>query len=103
MLKDKLTGEAIIAGFKGICSAIEKICSTVALVVKDEVDNYSEYEQLISSLKTLIKDTADIVQNYVGIANKTAGVNANKYMKQVTLFSSSLFLSVVEIMKRILK
>ena len=35
-----------------------------------------------------------IVQNYAGITYKTAGVSANKYMKQVTSFFSSLLQSV---------
>lgn len=66
----------------------------VASLVKESVQSFAEYEQLVGGVETLFKDSAGIVQEYANAAYKTAGLSANDYMKTVTSFSASLLQSL---------
>jgi hypothetical protein len=61
----------------------------VGLVSKG-VSEYAKLEQSIGGVETLFKDSAGTVIENAKKAYETAGVDANKYMEQVTSFSASL-------------
>ena len=79
---------------KGIGSAFLKgtavaSAAMVGMVAKG-VQEYAKLEQSIGGVETLFKDSADTVIANAKRAYETAGVDANKYMEQVTSFSASL-------------
>lgn len=80
----KTMGTVAAAGATGIA----------ALTKSAVVDYYGEAEQLIGGVKTLFKDSADMVLDYANGAYKTAGLSANEYMSTVTSFSASLIKSL---------
>lgn len=53
-----------------------------------------DLEQSLGGIETLFKNNADIVIANAERAYKTAGINANDYMQQVTSFSASLLQSL---------
>lgn len=65
-----------------------------AALTKSAVESYSQYEQLAGGVDTLFKDSADKVKNYADNAYKSAGMNANEYLENVTAFSASLLQSM---------
>ena len=85
-LKSKL-GTAAKAGALAVGAAFVSI-------VKNAVQAYAEYEQLVGGVETLFKDSAKTVQKYAQNAYKTAGMSANQYMETVTSFSASLLQSL---------
>lgn len=84
--------------FKSVGAAIASAAVAAgALAVslgKESVSAYAEYEQLAGGVKTLFKDSADVVLRYAEEAYKTAGVSANEYLTTVTGFSASLIQSL---------
>ena len=104
-LSTKLDTSGILAGAKGIKSALATSCKAVAAlgaataaaivtVTKQSVDAYAAFEQLTGGVETLFKESADKVKAYAEDAYKTAGVSANAYMEAVTSFSASLISSL---------
>lgn len=77
-------------GINLVIDGAKKAGEALVGMVKDSVNAYAEYEQLIGGVETLFKDSADTVQNYANNAYKTAGMSANEYMETVTSFSASL-------------
>ena len=75
-------------------AAAAAAAAAVVAVVKQALDQYAEYEQLVGGVETLFKDSADTVQQYASQAYKTAGMSANEYMNTVTGFSASLLQSL---------
>lgn len=71
---------AIVAAFAG----------AAALLTKQAVDAYADYEQLTGGVETLFKDSARKVTKYAENAFYTVGISANEYMETVTSFSASL-------------
>lgn len=67
--------------------------ATIALV-KQSVDAYGEYEQLVGGVEKLYGESATKLQQYAQDAFKTAGMSANTYMQNVTGFSASLINSL---------
>lgn len=63
-------------------------------VLKQAIDNYAQYEQLVGGVETLFKKSSDKVVEYAHNAYKTAGISANDYMETVTSFSASLLQSL---------
>lgn len=59
-------------------------------LVKQAVDSYAEYEQIVGGIETLFKKSRDKVIEYANAAYRTAGMSANDYMRTVTSFSASL-------------
>ena len=94
LIKANLTSEVIIAGVKGLASAMKSVASGLINLGKEAIKNYAEYEQLVGGVETLFKDSADIVSQYANNAYKTAGLSANQYMETVTSFSASLLQSL---------
>lgn len=79
---------------KGIGKAFLKgtaVASTAMVgMVAKSVQEFGKLEQSIGGVETLFKDSADTVIANAEKAYKTAGIDANKYMEQVTSFSASL-------------
>lgn len=75
-------------------SAIEKVGSSLLGLGKDALQGVADLEQNIGGVETLFKDSADIVIENSKKAYMTAGIDANKYMEQITSFSASLLQSL---------
>ena len=119
IIKANLISEGIIAGIKGLGSAMAKVGSALVDVGKQAVQSYAEYEQLVGGVETLFgargAKTVEEYANLVGKsvdevgeefenlmlaqtrvlsdaddAYKTAGLSANEYMETVTSISASL-------------
>jgi len=88
-ISDKLKGGLATAAKVG-AAAVTAASAAVGKLVKDSVQAYAEYEQLVGGVETLFKNSADVVQGYADQAYKTAGLSANEYMQTVTSFSASL-------------
>lgn len=92
-LADKLKNGLATAAKVG-AAAIGAAATGVAALVKQSVDSYGEYEQLVGGVETLFKESQDVVMGYAENAYKTAGLSANEYMDTVTSFSASLLQSL---------
>ena len=68
--------------------------SKYCLSLKQAIEAYADYEQLVGGVETLFKESADTVQQYAANAYQTAGLSANEYMTTVTSFSASLLQSL---------
>ena len=75
-------------------SAIEKVGSSLLGLGKDALQGVADLEQNIGGVETLFKDSADTVIENSKKAYMTAGIDANKYMGQITSFSASLLQSL---------
>lgn len=94
LIKGNLISEGIIAGIKGLASAMKTVGSAILDIGKQAVTSYADYEQLVGGVETLFKDSAGVVENYANNAYKTAGLSANEYMNTVTSFSAPLLQSL---------
>lgn len=70
------------------------VATAIGAAIKQSVDAYADYEQLVGGVETLFKGSADKVKKYAEEAYETAGVSANQYMETVTSFSASLISSL---------
>lgn len=75
-------------------AAVGAAATGIAVLTKNALNNYAEYEQLVGGVDTLFKDSSSKVQKYAANAYKTAGLSANEYMDTVTSFSASLLQSL---------
>ena len=75
-------------------AAVSAAATGIAVLMKNALNNYAEYEQLVGGVDTLFKDSSAKVQEYAANAYKTAGLSANEYMDTVTSFSASLLQSL---------
>lgn len=75
-------------------AAVGEAATGIAVLTKNALNNYAEYEQLVGGVDTLFKDSSAKVQEYAANAYKTAGLSANEYMDTVTSFSASLLQSL---------
>ena len=82
----------------GVATAVAGIATASAVavgkMVKDAVQHYADYEQLVGGVETLFKQSAGIIEDYAMQAYKTAGIGANEYMETVTSFSASMIQSL---------
>lgn len=91
-------GSTIGSKLKSVASTTAKVFTTMAAatsaavgyLVKNSIENYAEYEQLVGGVETLFKDSSNKVMEYAENAYKTAGMSANEYMSTITGFSASL-------------
>ena len=91
-------GNGIGSKLKNIAGTTAKVFTTMAAatsaavgyLVKNSIENYAEYEQLVGGVETLFKDSSNKVMEYAENAYKTAGMSANEYMSTITGFSASL-------------
>lgn len=102
-LMQELSGNSAIAGenagkvmgaglLKGLASL--GIGTALGKVIADSFSEGAAIEQSLGGVETLFKDSANTVIANAETAYKRAGVNANRYMEQVTSFSASLLQSV---------
>lgn len=77
----------------GVTAAVGAAAAGVTAIVKQSVDSYSNYEQLVGGVETLFKSSSDTVLENAQKAYMTAGISANEYMQTVTSFSESLIQS----------
>ncbi len=92
-LAGKLKGGLATAAKVG-AAALTAAATGVGALIKESIDQYAEYEQLVGGVDTLFKTASDKVQEYAANAYKTAGMSANEYMDTVTSFSASLLQSL---------
>lgn len=90
---DKLKSGLATAAKVG-AAALTAAATGMAALIKESIDQYAEYEQLVGGVDTLFKAASDKVQEYAANAYKTAGMSANEYMDTVTSFSASLLQSL---------
>ncbi|HCP50992.1 MAG TPA: hypothetical protein DIT79_01065 [Ruminococcaceae bacterium] len=81
---------AAAAAVKALAAVTAAAAAAFGAVVKQSVEDYSDYEQLVGGVETLFKRSSDKVVAYANNAYKTAGLSANDYMETVTSFSASL-------------
>lgn len=81
---------AAAAAVKSLAAVTAAAAAAFGAVVKQSVEDYSDYEQLVGGVETLFKSSSDKVVAYANNAYKTAGLSANDYMETVTSFSASL-------------
>lgn len=78
----------------GVTAATTAASAAVGVLVKNSLNAYGDYEQLIGGVETLFNESARVVEEYTNNAYKTAGLSANQYMETVTGFSASLLQSL---------
>lgn len=81
---------AAATAVKALAAVTAAAAAAFGAVVKQSVEDYSDYEQLVGGVETLFKNSSDKVVSYANNAYKTAGMSANEYMETVTSFSASL-------------
>lgn len=84
----------LAAAAKVGAAAVGAAATGIAVLTKNALNNYAEYEQLVGGVDTLFKDSSAKVQEFAANAYKTAGLSANEYMDTVTSFSASLLQSL---------
>lgn len=89
----KMKASTVVLG-NLMSSAIEKVGSSLLGLGKDALQGVADLEQNIGGVETLFKDSADTVIENSKKAYTTAGIDANKYMEQITSFSASLLQSL---------
>lgn len=90
------SGVGRVAGVVTKASAAAVGAGAIAIggLVKQSVDAYGKYEQLVGGMETLFKDSSDEIIGYASEAYKTAGMSSNQYMETATQFSASLLKSL---------
>ncbi|HRR76977.1 MAG TPA: hypothetical protein P5191_09240 [Ruminococcus sp.] len=81
-------------GMEVIAGATAAASGAVAVLGKQAISAYADYEQLTGGVETLFKESASIVMGYAENAFKTAGLSSNEYMETVTGFSAALISSL---------
>lgn len=76
--------------------ALKKVIAGAAIgkFVGDSLMAGADLQQSIGGIETLYKGASDKMQQYASQAYKTAGVDANTYMQQVTSYSAGLISSM---------
>lgn len=79
-----------------IGSAMKKYITAAAIgmAIKKSVEEGAKLEQSLGGVETLYKKHADTVIKNANNAYKTAGLSANSYMEQSTMFAASLLQSL---------
>ena len=89
-----LKANLVTKGVEVAVAGMKKLGNAAVSMVKQSVDAFAEYEQLVGGVETLFKGSADTVKEYAQEAYRTAGLSANEYMETVTGFSASLIQSL---------
>ena len=87
-------GEVAKGAAKVAVAAVGATAAAVGALVKQAVESYADYEQLVGGVDTLFGTASAEVQKKADNAYKTAGMSANEYMETVTGFSASLIQSL---------
>lgn len=88
-LKNGIGNALKIAAAAGT-AAISAAAAGVSAVLKQAVDSYGQYEQLVGGVETLFGTASNKVLENAKNAYSTAGLSANAYMETVTSFAASL-------------
>lgn len=83
-------GKVMKVGGKVALAASAAVATGIAVITKQAVSNYAEYEQLVGGIEKLYGEAADTVKQYANEAFKTVGMSANQYMASTTAFSAKL-------------
>ncbi len=78
----------------GLAAGAVAVGAKLVSVGKEAFNLYATYEQAVGGIDTLFKGSSKTVQKYAAEAYRTAGVDANTYMQQITSFSASLISSL---------
>lgn len=87
-------GKVAKGAAKVALAVVGATAAAVGALVKQAVESYAEYEQLVGGVDTLFGSASAEVQKKADNAYKTAGMSANEYMETVTGFSASLIQSL---------
>lgn len=87
-------GEVAKGAAKVALAAVGATAAAVGALVKQAVESYAEYEQLVGGVDTPFGSASAEVQKKADNAYRTAGMSANEYMETVTGFSASLIQSL---------
>ena len=87
-------GKAAATVGKATMVGLGAAATGIAVIGKQAIGEYANYEQLVGGVETLFKSSSNKVINYANDAYKTAGLSANAYMETVTGFSASLLQSL---------
>ena len=71
-------------------AGVAAVTGAVAAVGAASLNAYASYEQLVGGVDKLFGDASGKLQQYADDAYRTAGMSANQYMQQATMFSASL-------------
>ena len=88
--------KGVSVAVKAIGAAMAAAATAATALVKQSVDAYGNYEQLVGGVQTLFSNlegtvsAAPTVLENAANAYKTAGMSANQYMETVTSFSAAL-------------
>lgn len=102
-IKTEITGDMEDAGEKGgktfgqkFATFAKRIITAAAIgkVIVQSIAEGAKIEQSFGGLETMFKESYSIIAGYAQDAWKTAGISANEYAEQATLFSASLLQSV---------
>ena len=85
----KTFGQKFAAFAKRIISA-----AAIGKVIVQSIAEGAKVEQSFGGLETMFKESYSLIAGYAQDAWKTAGISANEYAEQATLFSASLLQSV---------
>lgn len=91
-------GSTLGSKLKSVASTTAKVftgmvagaSTAIGFLVKNSIEEYAQYEQLVGGVETLFKNSSGKVLEYANNAYKTAGMSANDYMETITGFSASL-------------
>lgn len=87
-------GKITAAAAKLGVAAVGAAASGIALITKQSIQGYAQYEQLTGGINKIFGKNAQTVIQNAQNAYKTAGMSANDYMNTVTQFSASLVKSL---------
>ena len=91
-------GNSIGDKLKSVASTTAKVftgmvagaSAAIGFLVKNSIEEYAQYEQLVGGVETLFKNSSDKVMEYANNAYQSAGMSANEYMDTITGFAASL-------------
>lgn len=90
----KELGEVLVGAAKAAASAVAAAGVALGAIVKNSIEDFSEYEQLVGGVKKIFQDGATEILEAANTAYKSSGLSANDYMETATSFSSSLVQSL---------
>ena len=87
-------GKIAKAGMAAVTGAVTAASGAVALLGKQAVESYADFEQLAGGVETLFGDAAQTVMNNAAQAFRTAGMSANEYMETATASAAAMVSSL---------
>lgn len=87
-------GKIAKAGMAAVTGAVTAASGAVALLGKQAVESYADFEQLAGGVETLFGDAAQTVMSNAAQAFRTAGMSANEYMETATASAAAMVSSL---------